>query len=158
MTRAELLESLWIALDGIRSRKMRSLLTVVGVVIGVTSVIAVAAIIHGLNRNIMDRVQALGSKTFFVTRIPLARFGRLPEAIRLRKHFTYDDARVIRESCPIVEYATAFATRAVFFGEPNDVRYANERVDNAILRGVDSNYAAAIPIFEVNQGRFISAH
>jgi putative ABC transport system permease protein len=158
MTRAELLESLSIALDGIRSRKTRSFLTVLGVVIGVTSVIAVAAIIEGLNRNIMQRVQALGSKTFFVTRIPLARFGRLPEEIRLRKHFTFDDARVIRESCPTVEYASAFATRALFFGDPNDIRYGSEKVDNTILRGVDPNYANAIPIFEVVQGRFISAY
>jgi putative ABC transport system permease protein len=106
----------------------------------------------------MQRVQALGSKTFFVTRIPLARFGRLPEEIRLRKHFTFDDARVIRESCPTVEYASAFATRALFFGDPNDIRYGSEKVDNTILRGVDPNYANAIPIFEVVQGRFISAY
>jgi putative ABC transport system permease protein len=158
MTRAELTEGLWIALDGIRSRKTRSFLTVLGVVIGVTSVIAVAAIIEGLNRNIMQRVQALGSKTFFVTRIPLARFGRMPEHLRIRKYFSFDDARVIRESCPTVEFASAFATRALFFGDPNDVRYGNERVDNTILRGVDQNYAQAIPVFEVLQGRFISAY
>ncbi|MBI3698007.1 MAG: ABC transporter permease [Acidobacteria bacterium] len=158
MTRSELYESLLIALDGIRSRKMRSFLTVLGVIIGVTSVIAVAAIIDGLNRNIMERVQALGAKVFFVTRIPLARFGRLPEAIRVRKYFTYDDARVIRESCPTVEIASAFATRAVFFGAPNDIRYANERVDNAILRGADPNYNAALPIFDTAQGRFVSSY
>jgi putative ABC transport system permease protein len=158
MSRSELYESLMIALDGIRSRKMRSFLTVLGVIIGVTSVIAVAAIIDGLNRNIMSRVQALGAKAFFVTRIPLARFGRMPEAIRQRKYLSYDDTRVIRESCPTVEYASAFATRAVFFGDSNDLRYGNERVDNSILRGVDANYAAAIPIFETAQGRFISRY
>jgi len=158
MTRAELRESLSIALDGLRSRKTRSLLTVLGVVIGVTSVIAVAAIIEGLNRNIMQRVQALGSKTFFITRIPLARFGRQPEHIRLRKHFTFDDARVLRESCPSLEFASAFATRATFFGDPNDLRYGAEKVDNAILRGTDHNYANALPIFDVVQGRFISGY
>ena len=158
MSRSELYEGLLIALDGIRSRKTRSFLTVLGVIIGVTSVIAVASIIEGLNRNIMSRVQALGAKVFFVTRIPLARFGRLPEQVRLRKYFTFDDARVIRESCPTVEFASAFATRAAFFGTPNDVRYGNERADNVVLRGVDANYAAAIPIFEVAQGRFISAY
>ncbi len=158
MTRTELYEGLLIALDGIRSRKTRSFLTVLGVIIGVTSVIAVAAIIEGLNRNIMSRVQALGAKVFFVTRIPLARFGRMPEHIRQRKYFTFDDARVIRESCPTVEYATAFATRASFFGTPNEVRYGNEQANTVILRGVDANYAAAIPIFEVAQGRFISSY
>jgi len=158
LTRAELNECLWMALDTVRSRKTRSFLTVLGVVIGVTSVIAVAAIIDGLSRNIMERVQALGSKTFFVTRIPLARFGRLPEHIRLRKHFTFDTARLVQESCPTVEYASAFATRASFFGSPNDIRYGAERVDTAILRGVDPNYAAAIQIFEVEHGRFVSSY
>jgi putative ABC transport system permease protein len=158
MTRGEIYESLLIALDGIRSRKTRSFLTVLGVIIGVTSVIAVAAIIEGLNRNIMSRIQALGAKTFFVTRIPLARFGRLPAEIRVRKYLTFDDGRVIREACPTVEIASAFATRAVFFGESNELRYEDQQVDNSILRGVDADYAAAIPIFEVAQGRFISSY
>ncbi|HYM09927.1 MAG TPA: ABC transporter permease [Bryobacterales bacterium] len=158
MTRGEIYESLLIALDGIRSRKMRSFLTVLGVIIGVTSVIAVAAIIEGLNRNIMSRIQALGAKTFFISRIPLARLGRLPAEIRVRKYLTFDDARVIREACPTVDIATAFATRAVFFGDSNELRYEDQEVDNSIVRGVDADYAAAIPIFEVAQGRFISSY
>ncbi len=53
MTLSELRECLWMALDAIRSRKTRSFLTLLGVVIGVTSVIAVAAIIDGLNGYIL---------------------------------------------------------------------------------------------------------
>jgi putative ABC transport system permease protein len=158
MTRAEIHESLLIALDGIRSRKMRSFLTVLGVVIGVTSVIAVAAIIDGLNRNILERVQALGARTFFVSRLPVARFGRIPEEIRLRKYLNVSDAQVIRESCPAVAVASAFATRATFTGDVNDVRYGDQRVTNSILRGVDADYGAAVPAFDVTNGRFISGY
>ena len=158
MTRTEIFESMLMAADSMRSRKMRSFLTVLGVVIGVTSVIIVAAIIDGLNANVMERVQALGAKTIYVTRIPLARFGRLPEAIRQRKHFTFDDARLIKESCPHVHFASAFATRASFFGEANEVRYGNELIDSAVLRGADQDYAEAQPIFAVQQGRFLSSY
>jgi putative ABC transport system permease protein len=158
MTRSDLYESVQMAFDAVRSRKLRSFLTVLGVVIGVTSVISVAAIIDGLNRNVVERVQSMGAKTFYVSRIPLARFGRLPEQIRQRKHFSFEDARVIRESSPTVEYASPFVTRAIFFGQTNEIRYGNESVDTAVLRGVDADYAAAIPLFEVAQGRFISTY
>jgi putative ABC transport system permease protein len=158
MTRAELKESLLMAVDSMRSHKMRSFLTVLGVVIGVTSVICVAAIIDGLNRNVMERVQALGAKTFYVSRIPAARFGRLPEKIRQRKFLSFDDARVIREACPTVRHVSAFLTKAAFLGDVNEIRYGNEHVDGSILRGVDADYAEAVPLFEVAQGRFITSY
>ena len=159
MTREELRENFALALDTLRARKGRSALTVLGIVIGVTSVIAVAAIIQGLNRHISDRVQSLGSRVFFVTRFPLGpRFGRLPEHIRLRKHFIYDDARVIREQCPSCEYATAFGTRFIFFGGSNEIRAGREQVKEPIVRGVDPEYADAIPLFAVRDGRFVSPY
>jgi putative ABC transport system permease protein len=77
-------ENLRAALESIVRQKTRSLLTVLGVVIGVASVISVATIIEGLNHDIISRVQALGSKVFFIGRIPAGTFGRLPESFRLR--------------------------------------------------------------------------
>ena len=61
MTRTELNENFLLAMDTIRARKGRSALTVLGIVIGVTSVISVAAIIEGLNRHVADKVNSLGS-------------------------------------------------------------------------------------------------
>ncbi|MGH9791205.1 MAG: ABC transporter permease, partial [Candidatus Acidiferrales bacterium] len=70
MTRAEWREVFSVALATIASQKMRSFLTTLGVVIGVGSVIIVAAIIDGLNRHITDKVNELGSQSFFITRFP----------------------------------------------------------------------------------------
>ena len=79
MTRHEVLENLSVALDTLRARKVRSGLTILGIVIGVTTVIAVAAIIDGLNGEIKERVQRLGSNTLFITRIPpMQNTARLP--------------------------------------------------------------------------------
>jgi putative ABC transport system permease protein len=157
VTRAELHENLMVALDTLRSHKVRSGLTVLGIVIGVTSVIAVASIIDGLNGYIADRVEQFGSRTYFISRIPVGpRFGRMPEHIRLRKYFEPGDAAAIREMTPNVEAVTIFGTRAAFFGQDNDIRYGSNVVERIILRGTEPEYADAIPLFAIAQGRFIS--
>ena len=156
MTRGELKENFLVAMDTIRTRKGRSALTILGIVIGVTSVIAVAAIIQGLNKHVADRVQSLGARVIFVGRLPFARFGRLPEYIRVRKYFRYEDAQVIREQCRSCEIATAFGTRAFFFGDTNEIRHGREYTQNPIIRGVDPEYADAVSLFTVRDGRFVS--
>ena len=96
MTRAELHENLLVALDTLRTHKVRSGLTVLGIVIGVTSVISVAAIIQGLNGYISARVEAMGSRTFFVSPIPFRRRfrTRAREYPQAQKRFQMTDADV----------------------------------------------------------------
>ena len=159
MTRAEFRENLLVALDTLRKHKVRTFLTLLGIVIGVTSVISVAAIIEGLNRYIQDRVQSLGSRTFFVTRLPAgANIQRLPEKIRTRKYLQYDDAAYLRRTCPSAGVVTTFGTMGFFLGEPLEIRYGGEVVERLILRGAEPQYIDAIPIFMMAQGRFISAY
>ncbi len=163
MTRAELHENLMVALDTLRAHKVRSGLTVLGIVIGVTSVISVAAIIQGLNSYIARRVEDMGARTYYISRMPMsAGFGRVPEKIRRRKYLDPSDADYLRESCPSLESATAVGARPVA-GDPrtmqlNEIRYGSELVDNVILRGVEPEVGAAIPLFAVAQGRFISRY
>src|SRR5580693_1008227 len=70
MTRHEAVENLLVAMDTLRSHKVRSGLTILGIVIGVTSVITVASIIDGLNRFVQAKVDSLGSRTYFVSPCP----------------------------------------------------------------------------------------
>ena len=70
MTLAQARENFLAAMDTLRSSKVRSALTVLGIVIGVSSVISMAAIIQGLNKFVQDRVESLGSRTYFLTRFP----------------------------------------------------------------------------------------
>ena len=100
MTRHELRENLLVALDTLRARKIRSALTILGIVIGVTSVISVAAIIDGLNGYIQSRIQSFGSRSFFVTRIPPGFTGLapLPQKVRLRKYLDPSDAQYLKET------------------------------------------------------------
>ncbi|HWB99816.1 MAG TPA: ABC transporter permease [Bryobacteraceae bacterium] len=159
MTAGEVRENLLVALDTLRSRKLRSGLTVLGIVIGVTSVISVAAIIDGLNGYIRGRIQTMGSRSIFITRIPPGFLGaRLPEKVRTRKYLQYGDAGYLQEAVPGVAYATTFANR-INFGEAVDqIRYGAAHVERIFVRGVEPEYAHALELFSVAQGRFVSQY
>ncbi len=154
----DLRESIFVALDTLRSHKVRSSLTVLGIVIGVTSVISVAAIIDGLNKYIADKVVSFGPNTYFLSRIPIGpqNFGKISEKIRMRKYLQPDDVVKLRAMSRSVGIATIFGTRASFFGDTNQIRYNGHLVDKIFVRGADPSYADAIPMFSVEFGRFIS--
>jgi len=157
MTREEWRESLSVALTTIASQKLRAFLTMLGVVIGVASVISVAAIIHGLNQHITDKVREIGTQVFFVTRFKAFTFERWTEEIRKRKYFTYDDAVAIRQHCPTAEKVTPILTRALFFGQVNEIHYGSNRVENPFVRGGEPELVEVLPIYSVKQGRFLTA-
>jgi putative ABC transport system permease protein len=159
MTRHEVLENLSVALDTLRARKVRSGLTILGIVIGVTTVIAVASIIDGLNGEIQERVRRLGSNTLFITRIPpIQNTARLPAKIRVRKYLQEEDAAFIEDASPAVSYATVFAQRINFNDQVDEIRYGDAHVERFFMRGVQPAYINAFPLFAVAEGRFISAY
>jgi putative ABC transport system permease protein len=159
MTRHEAIENLLVALDTLRSHKVRSALTILGIVIGVTSVISVASIIDGLNQFVQDKVESLGSRTYFVSRLPAGTDpNRLPLKVRIRKYLDYSDAAYLRQACPDIATATTFGTRAFFFGQSNVISFEGQRVERIFLRGAEPELAEAIPAYTVGQGRFISRY
>jgi putative ABC transport system permease protein len=151
------LENLAVAIDTLRARKVRSALTVLGIVIGVTSVISVAAIIDGLNRHIKGRITSVGSRLFIVSRFPFGTNpGRPPEKVRTRKYLQVADVAFLREALPSVAFATPFADRSGFQGNQNDIRYGKELVERFIMRGAEPDLGGAVPQFAVSTGRFVS--
>jgi putative ABC transport system permease protein len=158
MTASQGRENFLAALETLRSSKVRSALTVLGIVIGVSSVISMASIIQGLNKFVQDKVQALGSRTYFVSRFPPGTDpSRWPTSIRTRRYFEYDYADFIRQAAPDVQVITTFGTRGFFFGDSNLITNGNRSVEKVIVRGAEPQYSEAIPLFTVGRGRFISA-
>jgi putative ABC transport system permease protein len=158
MTLSQARENLLSALETLRNNKVRSVLTVVGIVIGVSSVISMAAIIGGLNKFVQDRVESLGSRTYFISRFPPGTDPtRWPERIRIRKYFEYNYADFIREAAPDVKIVTTVGTRGFFFGDSNLITAGDRSVEKVIVRGAEPPYVEAIPLFSIDQGRFISA-
>ena len=160
MTVPAIRENLSVALDTLNARKGRSALTILGVVIGVTSVIAIASIIDGLNEYVKGRISKLGARTFFITRIPAGTnpAARLPANIRTRKYLEFDDAKYLEQSAPGLEYATSFTNRINFLDQTDEIRYGNAYVERFFIRGVEPEYTFAIPLFSVAEGRFISQY
>src|SRR5919108_2620163 len=87
-----------IALDSIRANKLRSALTILGVVIGVTTVMAVASLVQGIRRQIFNAIEVAGPTTFYVIRYfsqtPLNP-DRLPYEVRIRPVLQPSDAQAI---------------------------------------------------------------
>jgi len=158
LTLSQARENFLAAVDTLRSSKVRSALTVLGIIIGVSSVISMASIIQGLNRFVQDRVESLGSRTYFVSRFPPGTDpSRWPQSIRTRRYFEYNYADYIREAAPHVQVVTTFGTRGFFFGDSNLITSEGRSVEKVIVRGAEPQYTDAIPLFSVGRGRFISA-
>jgi putative ABC transport system permease protein len=89
-------ETIRMALDTLRTNKLRSGLTILGIVIGVMTVIVISSVVNGLNQSVQGVVESLGSNVLFVFRFPV--FGQRPTTEMLtRKQMTYDDAVAIGE-------------------------------------------------------------
>src|SRR5712671_7613612 len=96
-------ENLMLAFDTLRTHKFRSFLTVLGVLIGTTTVIAVTSIIAGLDKQLVDVAEQFGTRTLWAYKLQLGAPHQLTRDERLRKPLTYDDAMAIKEECPSIE-------------------------------------------------------
>jgi putative ABC transport system permease protein len=157
MALAQARENFLAAMETLRSSKVRSALTVLGIVIGVSSVISMAAIMQGLNKFVQDKVESLGSRTYFLTRFPPGMDpAHMPERIRTRKYLEYNYADFIRQAAPDVQIVTTVGTRGFFFGDSNLITSGDHSVEKVIVRGAEPEYTQAIPLFAIARGRFIS--
>jgi putative ABC transport system permease protein len=135
----------------LRAHRMRSLLTTLGVVIGVGTVVAMASIIQGFNRTVQSSVSSFGSHTVYVRKFAPGFFaGGFPDSLRHRKAFTADDARAIRRLCPDVEEVAIIG-----FVESAQLRYRNRTTRRTQLIG--SNPAIqTVNLYDPWIGRFFT--
>src|SRR5579863_8179648 len=95
-------ENLLLALDTLRTHKFRSFLTVLGVLMGTTTVILVASLVQGLSKQMADVAEGFGTRTIFIYKLPPFTFNPTREE-RLRKPLSYDDGMAVKAECPDVE-------------------------------------------------------
>ena len=140
------------ALATIREHKLRSFLTVLGVIIGTGTVIGVGSIIAGLDGAITGIVRSFGPNTLIVLKFH-GGFGgnRTPEEWR-RKPLTLANARAIAERCPAVDHVSPYLWPD--WKIPNHARYKGNDVYRIDMGGTEESYAAGGT--EMRAGRFIS--
>src|SRR5580698_10490563 len=133
MAQGQTRESVSMALDTLRANKLRSGLTILGIVIGVTSVIAISSVINGVNNRVGDFVSSLGSNVFWIFHLPFGVFKPTTEQLT-RKKLTYEDAMAIR-LLPHVVAADAGKRYAKLGFRVGDVsvKYNGKKIAGAIL-------------------------
>lgn len=145
------LEIFYMALDSIKTHKLRSFLTTLGIVIGVMTVIGMVSVIQGLNRSIAGEIERIGSNLIIIQKNEPVRVGFLTEEERQRKDLTIDDAEAILRECPLVKAMTIQLTPD--FTRLPEVKYQNLKSDNAIVLGADENFNAVYSVYLPKEGR-----
>ena len=148
-------ENLKQAMDTLRTHKLRSALTVFGVVLGVSVIMLVSALITGFDYQIQENIKQFGADTAFVSKWDQGfHGGSAPLEERLRKPLTIEDANAVKDSCPAVKDVTAFIQTN--WQQSHTVRTKNGEVTAIDFRGVQPNFGLVYANASTVSGRFIS--
>jgi putative ABC transport system permease protein len=159
LLRSDFLENLRMALDTLRQHKLRSLLTVLGVVIGTMTVIVIAAFVSGIDARVSKEIESFGTNSIYIYRFdPGFNFNPTQEE-RMRKPLTYEDTLAIQNECPSVSFAAAFMSPVDFFGGPFtqrvNVRYQTIEMTNAAVQGASPTYFK-MGVTNIGEGRYFT--
>jgi putative ABC transport system permease protein len=142
------------AMDTLRAHKLRSLLTVLGVVLGVSVIMLVGALMTGVDRSVTDQMSQFGTDTAFIARFDQGPHnGRRPKEERLRKPLTLEDGEAIQAGCPAVKNTTVWISN---WEQSHEVRTRDGSVSAIDFRGVFANYAQVYANANTREGRFFS--
>ena len=144
------LEAIRIALHSLWGNKLRTTLTLLGVVIGVAAVIAVVTFVNGINGYVATRIFNLGADVFIAFKVSpvVTNIEQFIEGQR-RKDFTMDDYEAVLEGCRHCQYVGA----SIF--QTGKVKYNDQSISDTMIRGVTPSMG---PIFdtEIVEGRMIN--
>ena len=159
MLRGNLYENIRMGLDTLWQHKLRSLLTVLGVVIGTMTVIVIAAFVSGIDARVSKEIESFGTNSIYIYRFdPGFNFNPSAEE-RMRKPLSYEDSLAIQAECPSVKYVAAFMSPVDFtagpFTERVNVRHREIEMTNAAVQGASPGYFQ-MGVTTVSEGRFFT--
>jgi len=157
MARSKLFtENMRMALETLRTHKVRSFLTVLGVFIGTTVAIVVASILIGVQNNITNSLNEFGVNNIWIFRFNMGvHFGRMSTEERMRKPISFEDAMAIKDECPAVKNVSVQAMPRQAQGPPpiRAARYKGHEVTNIDFYGATPSYAE-VDNGSISDGRF----
>jgi ABC-type antimicrobial peptide transport system permease subunit len=149
-------EDVKMALETIRTHKVRSFLTVLGVVIGVTVAITTTSFLLGFEDSVQASFNEFGINNLFIFKFEQGfRTTRLTQEERTRKPLTFEDAMAIRDELPSVKEVNVIALPRVGLGpQPiRQARYKGKELSNIRFRGVTASYVE-VQSAKMKEGRF----
>ena len=127
-------ETIWLALDTLRVHKLRSFLTLLGVILAVTTLVAVMSVVEGLNRYVANRIANLGSNAFVVNQFGIITSFEAWVKAQKRPPVRVEDYLYLRDHLKLAKGVSAGDdTRA-------DVRYGNQTLEEVNVVGVTGNF------------------
>src|SRR5262249_46626271 len=131
-------ENLRQAMDTLRAHKMRSALTVFGVVLGVSVIMLVAALISGFDQTILEQIRQFGADTAFISKWDQGFHDKRPLEERMRKPLTLEDSKALAASCPAIKGVTTFLQTG--WMQQHTIRSKAGEVTAIDFRGVQPNF------------------
>ncbi|HUB02729.1 MAG TPA: ABC transporter permease [Terriglobales bacterium] len=146
-----LTEAIKIALRSLWANKLRSALTLLGVVIGVAAVIAVVTFVNGINGYVAEKIFNLGADVFIIFKVSPA-VTNVDHYIegQKRKDLTMDDYRAVREGCKLCAYVGAYARN-----NSGHLRYGEQPLNDTIVQGMTPAVAITQDT-DIDYGRMIN--
>lgn len=153
MKRQDIKESLKLAVTTLLAHKFRSALTILGVIVGTTTVIVVSSILTGMNERVAAVIEEFGTNTVYISRFSFGpRFGDLTPEERQRKPLSHDDAVAIKELPSVYAVSVSLYPNS---DVPPVVKYGSTQAQQPNLRGVWASYLESRG-YSIRAGRFFT--
>lgn len=142
------------ALESLKSNKLRSFLTMLGIIIGVMTVIGMVSIIQGINRSFLAELESAGSDLIMVRK-----FHQGPEFLRSaeerqRKDLSFEDAMAIEKECPLVKAVAVNLMTDIF--QRTIIKYQNIKLQDAVVLGANEKFPQVLSVYYPQEGRFFT--
>jgi putative ABC transport system permease protein len=142
-------ETFWIALDTLRAHKLRTFLTLLGVILAVTTLVAVISVLNGLNVYVADKVANLGANAFVLDRIGIVTNFQEWNKARKRPPLQMDDFEALRDNMKLADQVAGEQDTTA------DVRYGNIMSQDVSIIGATPNFAPIRDV-DVSNGRLLT--
>jgi len=152
---ADTKETITMALDTLRANKLRSGLTILGIVIGVMTVIVISSVINGLNSSVSGLVESLGTNVIWVFRFPVIGVRPTTEMLT-RKQMTYEDAMAMKELPHVLAVSPGLQYRDNRGVQGTvAVKFGTKKMEGTVLEG-DTASVKDVYQLDLKDGRFFT--
>jgi putative ABC transport system permease protein len=149
---AEIVSMSW---DTLRANKLRSFLTILGIVIGITSIVGITSLLRGFDESFKDAIKTIGPDTIFVTKVSIVSLtsGSSRQELFKRPNITIADAEAIERNAPSIEVVDIILGQG---GQSQRLYYRNQKTKSLQIFGTTEKYPLVTRV-PVELGRFFTA-